>query len=348
MLFRSNPAVQDLRASGGDSCGAWLNLNFGNFLPSTFYDPAVLNGWGARPWNWEFSTSVQHEIAPRVAVNVGYFRRVQGNFFVTDNEALSAADFLPFSVTVPTDSRLANSGTSFSGVYDQRATVVNRNVVKAASQFGNQYQHWNGVDANLDLRLANGLLLQGGLATGRTVTDNCDVVQQVPEALLGAAVLGTIQVGVWTPASFCHQESGFVTQYKGLGSYTLPWGGVRVSGTFQSLYGPQVLANVTYTNADIAAGRVQGLGRATFLAAQAAVNVVQPGSVYGDRLNQIDFRVTKIVPVGRGRIEADFDLYNLMNSDAILAQSNVFGANWTRPSSVIQPRFVKFTVRYDF
>src|SRR5207245_1362728 len=26
-----NSAAQDLRASGGDSCGGWLNLNFGNF-----------------------------------------------------------------------------------------------------------------------------------------------------------------------------------------------------------------------------------------------------------------------------------------------------------------------------
>jgi hypothetical protein len=343
-----NSASQDNRATGGDVCGGWLNLNFGNFVPATFYDPAILNGWGVRPWNWEFSTSVQHELMPRVSVSAGYFRRVQGNFFVTDNEALSAADFLPFSVTVPSDPRLSNAGTTFAGLYDQRATVVNRNVVKAASQFGNQYQHWNGVDTSVDVRLANGFFLQGGFSTGKTMIDNCEVVQQVPEALNGAAGLVGPQPGVWTSAQFCHQTSPFLTQYKGLGSYTLPWGDVRLSATFQSLYGPQVLANVTYTNADIAAGRVQGLGRPTFLAAQSAANVIQPGSEYGDRLNQIDFRVTKIIRVGPGRIEANFDVYNLGNSDAILTQNNVYGATWTRPTAVIQPRFIKFTVRYDF
>jgi len=93
---------------------------------------------------------------------------------------------------------------------------------------------------------------------------------------------------------------------------------------------------------------VQGLGRSTFLANQATVNVMQPGTVYGDRLNQIDFRATKIFKVGGGRLEADVDVYNLSNSDAILTQINTFGATWTRPTSVIQPRFVKFTVRYDF
>ena len=327
-----NPAAQDNRASGGDVCGGWLNLNFGNFLPSTVYDAAIMNGWGVRPWNWEFSTSVQHEILPRLSVNAGYFRRVQGNFFVTDNEALGPSDFLPYSITVPSDSRLSNAGTTITGLYDQRAPVVNRNVVKAASQFGNQLQHWNGVDLGIDARLRNGVFVQAGLSTGKTMTDNCDVTGKVDNPSL----------------LYCHTETGFVTQYKGLGSYNIPWGGLRLSATFQSLAGPQVAANVTYTNADIAAGRVQGLGRATFNAAQATTNVIQPGTLYGDRLNQIDFRVTKIIQISKGRLEANLDFYNLGNSDAVLFQNNVFGATWTRPTSVIQPRFVKFTVRYDF
>ena len=121
-----------------------------------------------------------------------------------------------------------------------------------------------------------------------------------------------------------------------------------MSATYQSLPGPQVGSNVIYTNADIAAGKVQGLGRPNFLANQVTINVMEPGTVYGDRLNQIDFRVTKIFNIGQGRLEANFDVYNLGNSDAILTQINTFGATWTRPTAVIQPRFVKFTARYDF
>src|SRR5947209_14725681 len=40
-LFRSN--TQDLRASGGDSCGTISNLNFGKSVFSNTYDPAVLS-----------------------------------------------------------------------------------------------------------------------------------------------------------------------------------------------------------------------------------------------------------------------------------------------------------------
>src|SRR4029079_4038869 len=174
---------------------------------------------------------VQHELMPRVSVSGGYFRRVQGNFFVTDNEALGPADYLPYSVTVPSsDSRLPTAGQTISGLYDQRATVVNRNVVKAASQFGNQFQHWNGIDLGVDARLKNGVFLQAGLSTGTTMTDNCDVTAKEDHRSL----------------LYCHQEIGPLTQYKGLGSYTLPWGGVRLSATFQSLPGPQVAANHHY------------------------------------------------------------------------------------------------------
>jgi Carboxypeptidase regulatory-like domain len=353
-----------LNPEANDECDTTLNRNFGLSLPAQTFDPAIMNGWGVRPWNWEFSTGVQHEIMPRLSAGLTFFRRVQGNFFVTDNEALGPNDFIPFSVTLPTDPRLPGSGGTLSGLYDQKVTVVNKNVVKAADQFGSQQQHWNGLDITVDARPRSGLFLQGGVSTGVTMADNCEIVQQVPEALLPSPAFGSINqpgilffplgvvqnipVPTWTPAGFCHQESGWVTTYKALGSYNLPWD-VRVSGTFQSIIGPIVGANVVYNNADIAAGRVQGLGRPNFLASQSQIGVIEPGTQYGDRLNQIDWRFTKIFRMAKGRaLEASMDIYNAFNSDAILTQQNAYGPTWLRPTTVIQPRFVKFTGRFDF
>ena len=48
-----------------------------------------MNGWGVRPYNWEFSAGIQQEIAPRLSASFGYFSRVYGNFMVTDNENLA-------------------------------------------------------------------------------------------------------------------------------------------------------------------------------------------------------------------------------------------------------------------
>jgi hypothetical protein len=46
-------------AANGE-CGALSNANFGTTVPGDTYDPGMLRGWGVRPWNIEFTASVQH------------------------------------------------------------------------------------------------------------------------------------------------------------------------------------------------------------------------------------------------------------------------------------------------
>jgi hypothetical protein len=337
---------------GIDFCGPFITPNFGSANVATIYSPSVMDGWGVRPNNWEFSAGIQQEVAPRVSASFGYFRRIYGNFLVQDNENLAKSDFTQYSVIVPTDPKLPNSGQTVAGIYDPNILVGARNVIKAAEDFGKQQHHWDGVDASVDARMKNGLFLQAGLSTGKQMTDNCDIIDDLPEALtlgtiggnLPAAVQGA-GAGTISPAGFCHQESPFLTQYKGLVSYNLPWYGIRVAGTLQSLPGPQVIATNVYSNAN--RGTLTTLGR-PFTLAQSTVNTIEPGSLYGDRLNQIDLRFTKIVNVGKGRVDLNVDLYNAFNSDAILQEVQNYGVAWRNATSIIQPRFVKFAARWDF
>ena len=341
------PDCDLLNPQPNGECLVWQDLGFGSSRVTTFYDPRMLDGWGVRGYNWEFSGGVQHEIIPRLSASVGYFRRVYGNFNLQDNEALSPSDFTEYSVTVPTDARLELSGQTIGGIFDQNRAVTNRNVIKPASDFGDVKSHWNGVDFSIDTRLRNGVLLQGGISTGKTMNDFCGVVDQVPEVLSStAAPTGVLLVGIgaaataWTPKAFCHQETPFLTQYKAVGAYTLPYA-IRISGTFQSVPGPVIAANNIYTAVPPSLGR-------PFFAGQSTVNVVEPGTSYGDRLNQIDLRFSKLLNLGQGRVDLNVDLYNAFNSDAILTQQNAYGATWQNALTVIQPRFVKFSARWDF
>jgi len=354
-------------SDGIDFCGPWLTPNFGSANVATIYSPSVMTGWGNRPYNWEYSFGLQQELAPRLSASVGYFSRVYGNFFVQDNENLSKSDFTQYSVMVPNLTAFGAKGTDgmtlpatdsvVTGLYDPNILVAARNVIKSADDFGKQQHHWNGVDFSVDARLRNGLFLQGGLSTGKQMTDNCDIIDDVPEALTVGAAAGippqatATGAGTITPASYCHQETPFLTQYKGLVSYNLPWYGIRVSGTLQSLPGPQIVATNIYNNtATNAAGFWQSrttLGR-PFTNAQANINIIEPGSEYGDRLNQIDLRFTKIVNVGKGRIDFNVDVYNAFNSDAVVGELGSVGPVWRLPLTVIQPRFVKFAARWDF
>ena len=70
------------------------NQNFGTDIPGTSYDPDLMRGWGKRSFNWEFTTSVQQEIIPRMSVEVQYARRWYGNIRVMDDLAVDACELL--------------------------------------------------------------------------------------------------------------------------------------------------------------------------------------------------------------------------------------------------------------
>ena len=71
------------------------------------------------------------------------------------------------------------------------------------------------------------------------------------------------------------------------------------------------------------------------------------GLLYGDRVNQIDLRVGKILRFGQRRAALNFDLYNVLNSGAVLIESTAY-ATFRSPQFVMTPRFVKVTAQLDF
>jgi hypothetical protein len=336
----TNPLSQDNRTGGGDFCGTASDVNFGKPTISTRSDPATATGWGTRPYEWEFSTSVQHELTSRVSLNVGYFRRWNGNFVVVDNLALSASDFSAFAVTAPTDSRLPDGGGQTIGPFYDRnpntLTFAPNNVNIPAANYGNQIKHWNGVDVSINARFPGKLTIQGGTSTGRSSTDNCEILAQVPESN---------PLGI----PYCHQDQNFLTQVKLLGTYTLPKVDVLFSSTFQSVPGPSISASRVFLNALVqpSLGRPLSGG-----AANVTVNLVPPGTLFGDRLNQLDLRFAKLLKAGRTRSMVSLDLYNALNSSAVLSENgtytNATATGWRVPTSVVTARFAKISVQFDF
>lgn len=347
-VIQGNP----LNPAANDELGPSTNLAFGRPVISFRYDPEWAFGFQNRPYNWEFSAGVQHELVSRMSINVAYFRRIYGNFAVTDNTLVSRADFSPYCVAAPSDVRLpSGGGQQICGLLDlnpNKVGQINR-VGTFASNFGEWVEHWNGVDVTVNARMSK-LLLQGGLSTGRTFEDDCAVIDQLPEwpALAGGALTAR---GSANSTLYCRTQSPFLTQVKALGAYTLPYD-IQVSGTFQSTPGPEVTASSTFVNAQIA----PSLGRNLSSAATATIGLVSPRTLYGERLNQLDFRVAKKFSIDRTRFQATIDLYNALNGNAILVQSNTYGATagatagsaWLRPQAILPARIVKFAVQVNF
>ena len=137
--------------------------------PTTRWDPATLNGWGARDYNWQGAISVQHELRPGIGLNAGYFRRWYGNFRVTDNLAVTPQDFDPYCITVPSDLRLPDAGQHLCGLYDVDPALFGRedNLVTNAEHFGKQTEVYDGFEVGMNARIGSGRLT-GGVSTGRT------------------------------------------------------------------------------------------------------------------------------------------------------------------------------------
>jgi hypothetical protein len=77
------------------------------------------------------------------------------------------------------------------------------------------------------------------------------------------------------------------------------------------------------------------------------VNLVSPGTMYGERLNQVDLRFGKVLSYGRTRTAINLDLYNAFNANPVLSLNNNFGA-WQAPTSILTARFLKISAQIDF
>ena len=72
--------------------------------------------------------------------------------------------------------------------------------------------------------------------------------------------------------------------------------------------------------------------------------------MWGDRINEIDLRVAKVLRFGRMRYNVGVDIFNLINSNKTLTYNQTYSptGTWLTPQSVLSPRFVKVSAQIDF
>ena len=315
----------DLRtfAANGE-CGAISDLNFGNNNPNaTSWADDVLHGFGARNANWNITTEVQHELRPGMSLSAGYYRNDTGRYRVTQNEAVTPADYDQFCITAPVDARLpGGGGYQVCGLYDVTLAKFGQvtNVVKRDTVFGKQTRSSDFFGVSFDTRLGKGVLFGGGLDTGRIVSDSCFVVDS-PQALLNCRIIEP-----WRSQ----------TQVKLHWSVPLP-SDISLSGIFQNVAGPEYEADYTATNAEIrpSLGRnLAACGARADCTSTVTVPLVTPQTLFEPRRTQVDLRLSKLISVGKTRLRLNLDAYNALNANSILQERNAYGPLWRIPASV--------------
>jgi hypothetical protein len=335
--------------AGNGECGAMSNENFGGRNINTRYADDVLRGFGVRDFNWDLSAQLQHEFIAGMSVTAGYYRTWYGNFRVTDNLDVTSADHDPYCITAPVDARLpGGGGYQICGLYDVSLAKFGQvnELVTQASHYGKQTRVNDFFDVSVNTRLGSGIQFGGGVDTGRSVSDNCFVIDS-PQQLLN-----------------CHVVTPFKaqTQVKLHGSYTLP-GNVVVSSIFQNLPGISYLADYAAPTAAIVPSLGRNLaacGTRVPCAASATVPLIVPQTHFEDRFTRLDLRLTKVVNVGpKTRLQGNIDLYNVLNGGSVLDVSsglgqpvssagNVYGPRWRLPTLIMEGRLIQLSARLSF
>jgi len=202
------------------------------------------------------------------------------------------------------------------------------------NNFGKQIEHWNGFDLTINARPRQGFVVQGGMSTGRTSLDNCEIRQKLPEITIVGGVVAV-------PDRNCHSDSDFITQFKLLGTYIVPKIDVQFAATYQATPGPEIQASYFVSPTQVTP-------QVPLTGGFRLVNVVLPGTEYVRHIKQLDFRVAKILRFGRTRAAINVDLANALNDNYSQAVNFTFGNSWLNPTSIMDARLVKLSGSIEF
>lgn len=341
--------------------GPFANASFGQTVQATTFDDEVRSGFGNRRYNWEYSLGVERELLPQTAVELSYWRRVNGNFSLNDNLLTDPSDFDEYCVTAPADSRLpGGGGNEICGLYDINPSKfgLEQNEILLTDQLGRTMdQVYDGIDVTISSRFGSDLFFYGGISMGRTRFNDCnarvDNPSVVPSALRGTGGGWDANEGanpdLLRPAGHhCDVTPPFFRPaWKLSGAYTLPYD-IQLAGFFQNQPGIPITASWTVPNSDvnfISPDRTSLAGGAR----TTSVELVEPGTMFADRFTQVDLRVAKSFPVGGGpQLKVMFDAYNVFNSSATLGLNNRFGPAWQNVTQVMLARFFKLGAQLNF
>lgn len=287
-----------------------------------------------RPYQWEYNLGIQHELRQGVSVSFNYVRRSFRRLIWTDNVLTTFDDYTIVQVPNPLDA------SELIPIYNLNRAKLGQ-VQQVDKNSDRNRRKYTGFDFGVTARVGGGNIF-GGTSIGRQISVNCEVDD--PNGL-----------------RFCdHRDLDipYLTQFKLAGMYPLPLD-IQISGTWQGWPGSPI--GTDRQDADFSAGLNRVVDPSlnvnyivdrtivpTLTQSSVTVPLIQPGTKYLKRRNQVDARLAKKFQIGHVRLQGQFDVFNLLNTSSVLSVTETFGSALNRPDAILQGRLFAVGTQITF
>jgi hypothetical protein len=285
-----------------------------------------------RPYSQEISTHLEREIVSGLSGRASYVYKSVRDEWVEIDPARQAAMTIPIQVLDPGVDGIANtSDDQVLNLVDRPANTPQTRLFTNPTdpEFNSDF---HTLEFAINRRFANRWMLLTSFAqtwltqfhSDTTNTGTLDAIQQAREYN-------------WRPNQRIHGDEGVETttlwNYKIVGRYTMTWD-IGLSGSWKVQSGRNYGRSMSFT--------FPGDGTQSFRVEPADANRAPTVSI-------LDFRADKSFNLGRfGRVTGMVDVFNALNAGTVINFSTVTGSTYNRVIGILDPRVVRFGVRYEF
>ena len=306
---------------------------------SSNFGIAALNEFGDYPrtWNLENAFELQHEVLPGLSVSTAFFHGGFRNLTNTVNQSWSLSDYTPYTFYNP------QTGAPIE-VYARSLEATRRPTRNLDTFDPARKRSYNAFQANTTWRIPGGGQLFGGYTMERERQKACTAPDD-------PNYLATGSTTNYTTRAFCDDfaiDIPWKHQFKLSGTRSIGWG-LDLSMAFQSNQSPNSTRVMNVTRgvtrypagcpAPCPAGQVI-MPTGTFGQGSLIVFLEPERGTFVERINQLDFKLSRRFQVGRFQVLPVLEVFNLNNSDAIISYvtTNALSASFLAPNSIMQGR----------
>ncbi len=282
----------------------------------------TVDGGATRPFSQEYNVGFEQQLPGNIAVGVSYHRREHRNGLGILDRARGPETYAPIqrSYVDPVSGQ-----TQSITIYNLRPEFINARE-RYISNVDILRSNYDGIQFDFQKRMSNRWQVLAGASFQKH--------------------RGFDHSGTYTGVDFSNPNSA-INRDDGSVFIDLPWT-VTASGTYQLPYG--VLFSGKYTaRAGDPLNRTTVFTGLTASQASETIRLAQRGSDRTEKVTKfVDLRLARRFRIGGASVEPALDLFNVLNANHVLLQTEQIGTTWGRPTRILTPRIIRFGLTARF